>query len=136
MKIFIDSADVSEIAKCVNTGLVDGVTTNPTLIKRAGQPPAYAYRQMEGLGIKDVSMEVTGDYDQLVDEALALNEQFADIITVKLPMTVDGLKACKYLSDMKIRTNVTLIFNAAQAVLAAKAGATYISPFVGRIDDQ
>lgn len=136
MKLSIDSADLNEITKCLDTGLIDMVTTNPTLIKKAGNPPNYVYRQLEMLGVKDISMEVTGDYDEMLRQALELNEQFADVITVKIPMTVDGLKVCKYLSDLNIRTNVTLIFNAAQALLAAKAGATYVSPFVGRIDDQ
>ena len=78
------------------------------------------------LGVKDISMEVTGDYDEMIKQAIELNAQFGDVITVKIPMTVDGLKVCKYLSDLNIRTNVTLIFNAAQALLAAKSGATYV----------
>ena len=135
MKIFIDSADFNEIKACVETGLVDGVTTNPTLIKKSGWDAMDVYRDLDALGIKDISMEVMGDYDQMLSEAMRLHDAFGYTATIKLPMTVEGLKVCKQLSP-KIRTNVTLIFNAAQALLAAKAGATYVSPFVGRIDDQ
>ena len=136
MKIFIDSADIDEIRTCYGTGLVDGVTTNPTLIKRAGKDPNDVYRELVALGVPDISMEVVGSYQEMVQEAIELEEQFATKATIKLPMTRDGLKVCKYLSSLGFRTNVTLIFNAAQALLAAKAGATYVSPFVGRIDDQ
>ena len=136
MKLFIDSADLTEITKCLDTDLIDGITTNPTLMKKGGNPPSYVYRQLEMLGVKDISMEVTGDYDEMTKQALELTAQFGDVATINIPMTVDGLKVCKYLSDLDIRTNVTLIFNAAQALLAAKSGATYVSPFVGRIDDE
>ena len=136
MRLFLDTADFEEIKAADKTGLIDGVTTNPTLIKKAGRDPLNVYRDIRNLGITDISMEVSGSQDEMLQDALTLNEQFSDVITVKVPMTVEGLQVCSYLSDMNIRTNVTLVFNAAQALLAAKAGATYVSPFVGRIDDQ
>lgn len=136
MRIFIDSANVDEITEAFNTGLIDGVTTNPTLIKKSKRCPTVVYRELEALGVKDISMEVMGSEFQMIEEALELAEEFDGIATIKLPMTQDGLKVCRYLNGHNIRTNVTLVFNAAQALLAAKAGATYVSPFVGRIDDQ
>jgi len=136
MKIFIDSADVDAIQKCYMTGLVDGVTTNPSLIRKSGEDPITVYRELALLGIPDISMEVMGTLEEMLHEACELVKEFSDTATIKLPMTKDGLKLCRVLSDKGIRTNVTLIFNAAQAILAAKAGATYVSPFVGRIDDQ
>jgi len=137
MKIFLDTADFEEIKAADKTGLIDGVTTNPSLIRKSGEKPFDVYRKIRDLGITDISMEVPSmDAAAMLEDALFHHEQFSDVITVKLPMTVDGLKACSELSQMDIRTNVTLIFNAAQALLAAKAGATYVSPFVGRIDDQ
>ena len=135
-KLFIDSADADQIRRCVDTGLIDGVTTNPTLIRKFGQGVIPTYRLIADMGIEDISMEVSGNYREMFDEAMVLTEQFGKVATIKLPMTVEGLKVCQDLSDLGIRTNVTLIFNAAQALLAAKAGATYVSPFVGRIDDQ
>ena len=136
MRIFIDSADVEEIAKAFHTGLIDGVTTNPTLIKKSKRDPFSVYRELDVLGVNDLSMEVMGGEFEMIEQALELAEEFDDLATIKLPMTKDGLKVCRYLNGHNIRTNVTLIFNAAQALLAAKAGATYVSPFVGRIDDQ
>lgn len=136
MRIFIDSADFDQIKNAWDTGLIDGVTTNPTLIKKAGGDPMVIYRKLYNLGVPDISMEVMGNEQDMIDEAMYLHEQFGEQCTIKLPMTPDGLAACSYLSGMDIRTNVTLIFNAAQALLAAKSGATYVSPFVGRIDDQ
>jgi transaldolase len=136
MKIFIDSADTLNIASCVRTGLVDGVTTNPTLIKKSGRNPHDVYEELVALHIPDISMEVkSGDSSDMIDEAMQLYTLYKDVATIKLPMTTEGLIACKHLSGIGIKTNVTLIFNAAQAILAAKAGATYVSPFVGRIDD-
>ena len=136
MRIFLDTADFEEIKAADKTGLIDGVTTNPTLIKKSGRDPLEVYQDIKKLGITDISMEVTGDLNQMIEDGNRLNEMFSDVITIKVPMTVEGLQACKYFSEDNIRTNVTLVFNAAQAVLAAKAGATYVSPFVGRIDDQ
>ena len=135
-KLFIDSADTDEIRKCVDTGLIEGITTNPTLIKKSGRNPIYVYEEIADMGIEDISMEVSGNYKEMFDEAMSLVDRFKSVATIKLPMTVEGLKVAQDLSALGIRTNVTLIFNAAQALLAAKAGATYISPFVGRIDDQ
>lgn len=136
MKIFLDTADHWAIKDYFDTGLIDGVTTNPTLIKKSGRDPEEVYEYIKSIGVKDLSMEVVGDADQMAAEGLRLSEKFGDIATIKLPMTKDGLKVCKFLSEKGIRTNVTLIFSMAQAVLAAKAGATYVSPFVGRLDDQ
>ena len=136
MNIFLDTADHWAIKDYFDTGLIDGVTTNPTLIKKSGRDPEEVYEYIKSIGVKDLSMEVVGDADQMAAEGLRLSEKFGDIATIKLPMTKDGLKVCKFLSERGIRTNVTLIFSMAQAVLAAKAGATYVSPFVGRLDDQ
>ena len=136
MKLFLDTASTIDIASAFDTGLIDGVTTNPTLIKKAGARPDDIYREIAEIGVQDISMEVMGEYEDMLYEGYRLSGEFGDVATIKLPMTVDGLLACKELSKQQIRTNVTLIFNAAQALLAAKAGATYVSPFVGRIDDQ
>jgi len=137
MNIFIDSAVTSEIKRAFDTGLIDGVTTNPTLIAKSGKDPHDVYKELMDYGVPDISMEVdAGEAQQMADDGLQLYTLYKDVCTVKLPMTVDGLRACRELDKLGIRTNVTLIFNAAQALLAAKAGATYVSPFVGRIDDQ
>ena len=136
MKLFIDSANLDEIAECYNTGLIDGVTTNPTLIAKSGLTATYVYDRLKEMGVPDISMEVMGTRTEMEDQAMALWTVYKEICTVKLPMTKDGLSLCSQLSEAGISTNVTLIFNAAQALLAAKAGATYVSPFVGRIDDQ
>ena len=136
MKLFIDSAIVDEIAPATATGLISGVTTNPTLIRKSGKDPLDVYKEILDLGVTDLSMEVMGDEEQMLHGATELHKIFKDAATIKLPMTVDGLIVCRELSKQCIRTNVTLIFNAAQALLAAKAGASYVSPFVGRIDDQ
>lgn len=136
MKIFLDTADTLLIEKYFDTGLVDGVTTNPTLIMKSGKNPEEVYQQIKDIGIKDISMEVVGNFEEMYAEGYRLAEKFGDVATIKLPMTREGLQVCKALSNDNIRTNVTLIFCAAQAVLAAKAGATYVSPFVGRLDDQ
>lgn len=136
MRYFIDSADTEAIKACWDTGLIDGVTTNPTLIRKSGKKPEDVYAQLIDWGIPDVSMEVSGSAQEMFDEGRRLSSQYGKAATIKLPMTIDGLIACQGLSKQLIRTNVTLIFNVAQALLAAKAGATYVSPFVGRIDDQ
>ena len=136
MKFFIDTALIDEIKDCWATGLIDGVTTNPTLIKKAGRDPLDVYKSLIDLGIGDISMEVMGTAAEMEYDGMQLYTLFKESTTVKLPMTEEGLQACQRLSELGIRTNVTLIFNAAQALLAAKAGATYVSPFVGRIDDQ
>ena len=136
MKIFLDTADTELIRNYFETGLVDGVTTNPSLIMKSGRDPEEVYQEIKDIGVQDISMEVMGDAQTMLDEAIRLVDKFGSVSTIKLPMTRDGLLVCKELSKEKIRTNVTLIFCAAQAVLAAKAGATYVSPFVGRLDDQ
>ena len=136
MKIYLDTADASEVAKHWATGLIDGVTTNPTLIRKSGRKPQDVYRELMLIGVPDVSMEIVGDAPYIVAEAHNLVEEFGDICTIKVPCTPQGLLACKELSKENIRTNVTLVFSAAQAILAAKSGATYVSPFVGRLDDQ
>jgi len=136
MKIFLDTADTSIIAEHFETGLVDGVTTNPSLIKKSGRDPEDVYQEIKDIGVRDISMEVMGDANEMYQEGMRLRDKFGEVSTIKLPMTRDGLRVCKELSKELVRTNVTLIFCASQAVLAAKAGATYVSPFVGRLDDQ
>ena len=135
MKIFIDSADVGAIEKCFKTGLVDGVTTNPSLILKSGRQPEDVYSDLARMGLHDISMEVVGTGDEMVTEGRRLFDKYKDIATIKVPCTRGGLAACKILSSEGIRVNVTLIFNAAQAILSAKAGAAYVSPFIGRLDD-
>ena len=136
MKIFLDTADVDLIEKYYGTGLIDGVTTNPTLIKKSGYDPEEVYRKIALIGVDDISMEiVTDDSYEFLQEGRRLKEKFGEITTIKVPCTPEGLKGCKLLSKEGIRVNVTLIFSAAQAVLASKAGAAYVSPFVGRVDD-
>ena len=136
MKIFLDTADVDLIEKYYGTGLIDGVTTNPTLIKKSGYDPEEVYRKIALIGVDDISMEiVTDDSYEFLKEGRRLKEKFGEITTIKVPCTPEGLKGCKLLSKEGIRVNVTLIFSAAQAVLASKAGAAYVSPFVGRVDD-
>ena len=136
MKIFLDTADVDLVGKYHETGLIDGVTTNPTLIKKSGRDPEQVYKELTIIGVDDISMEiVTDDYYEFVKEGRRLHEKFGDITTIKVPCTPQGLRACKILADEGIRVNVTLIFSASQAILASKAGAAYVSPFVGRVDD-
>ena len=136
MKIFLDTADTNVIEKYFSTGLVDGVTTNPTLIMKSGKNPEDVYQKIKDIGVKDISMEVVGSDLEMYDEGIRLYEKFGDVATIKVPCTREGLIVCKRLSEQGIKVNVTLIFCASQAVLAAKAGATYVSPFVGRLDDQ
>ena len=138
MKIFLDTADTRAIGKhFIETGLIDGVTTNPSLIMKSGQQPETVYFDLFKLGVKDISMEVVSNTSKgMIEEADQLVNKFHDVVTIKVPCTREGLIACKQLSDRGIRVNVTLIFSASQAILSAKAGATYISPFVGRVDDQ
>ncbi len=135
MKIFLDTADTETIRNHFATGLIDGVTTNPTLIMRSGRKPDDVYQEIKDIGLQDISMEVVGTDFQMMTEGRRLFEKFGEVATIKVPCTKDGLFACKVLSEEGIRVNVTLIFSAAQAILSAKAGATYVSPFVGRCDD-
>ena len=135
MRFFIDTADVAEIQDLAETGLLDGVTTNPSLVAKTGRDFTEILREICAIVSGPVSAEVTAtDWEAMVAEGQAL-AALADNIAVKVPLTPDGLKACKKLSDGGIKVNVTLCFSAAQALLAAKAGATFISPFVGRLDD-
>lgn len=136
MKIFLDTADTELISKYFSTGLVDGVTTNPSLIMKSGRNPEEVYQEIKDIGVPDISMEVMGSDLDMYDEGIRLYEKFGNVATIKVPCTREGLIVCKRLSEQGIKVNVTLIFCASQAVLAAKAGATYVSPFVGRLDDQ
>ena len=136
MKLFLDTADVNDVRDRFSTGLIAGVTTNPTLVRKAGKDPLDVYHQLADLGVKDISMEVVADSaEEMLAMGIKLADEFENTTTVKLPCSVEGLKACKLLKQEYIRTNVTLIFSPAQAILASLAGATYISPFVGRMDD-
>ena len=135
MKIFLDTADSEAIEKAWKTGLIDGVTTNPSLILKNGQDPEVVYQKLVDLGIPDISMEVVGTGEEMVAEGRRLAEKFGKQATIKVPCTRGGLAACALLSRDGIKVNVTLIFSQSQAILAAKAGATYVSPFVGRVDD-
>ncbi len=135
MKFFIDTADVKEIKEAHDLGILDGVTTNPSLVAKTGRPFRETLEEICSIVKGPVSAEaVSLDTQGLVDEARELSK-IAENIVVKIPLIKDGLKAVKILSDEGINTNVTLCFSANQALLAAKAGATYISPFVGRLDD-
>lgn len=135
MKFFLDTANVEEIKRVNELGLVDGVTTNPTLISKEGRPFEEVIKEICDLVDGPVSAEVVGlTYDEMVSEARDI-AQWADNVVVKIPMTEDGLKAVHTLSQEGIKTNVTLIFTVSQGLMAAKAGATYVSPFLGRLDD-
>ena len=136
MKLFLDTADVKSVKARLSTGLLSGITTNPTLIFKSGRHPQEVYQELIDLGINDISMEVIGDSEEeLFRNAMGHVKTYAEKATIKLPCTIDGLKACKRLSAINVRTNITLIFSPAQAILASLAGATYISPFIGRMDD-
>ena len=135
MKFFIDTADVDEIRDLAATGLLDGVTTNPSLVAKTGRDFFEVLREICAVVEGPVSAEVTAtDTDGMVSEGRKLADM-ADNITVKVPLTWDGLKACRTLTQAGVMVNVTLCFSANQALLAGKAGATFISPFVGRLDD-
>lgn len=135
MKFFVDTADTKEIADLIATGMVDGVTTNPTLVAKAGGDFIEALKDICAMVPGPVSAEVTAtDVDGMIKEGERL-ARIADNIAIKVPLTWDGLKACRYFSSKNVMVNVTLCFSAAQAILAAKAGASFISPFVGRFDD-
>jgi transaldolase len=134
MKIFLDTADVSMIGPAYETGLLDGVTTNPTLILRSGRQLQEVIDEISDIfpDLQSISAEVVAD---TAEEMLSQAQQYYSLspaITIKVPCTVEGLKACKFLTDKGIQVNVTLVFSVAQAILASKAGATFISPFVGR----
>ena len=136
MKLFLDTADTEAIKEGFATGLIDGVTTNPSLIFKNGGDPEYVYQTLIDLGIPDISMEVVGTGEEMVAEGRRLAAKFGkEQTTIKVPCTRGGLAACRVLSKDLIKVNVTLIFSPVQAILAAKAGARYVSPFVGRVDD-
>ena len=137
MKIFLDTSDVDVIRQHCDTGLIDGVTTNPTLMMQAGRDPVEVIKEISSLFPEhaSISAEVVGD---TAEEMISQAEDYYSIsknITIKVPCTVEGLRACKTLSDKDIPVNVTLIFSVEQAILSAKAGATYVSPFIGRCED-
>ena len=138
MKLFLDCSDPELIASAFETGLIDGVTTNPSLMLKAGEDPRDVIKEISAIfpWNASVSAEVVGD---TAEEMLDMAQDYLEIgpnITIKVPCTVEGLKACRDLADDDVAVNVTLVFDTAQAILASKAGATYVSPFVGRVYDQ
>ena len=137
MKLFLDSAIIKDIDSRLASGVISGVTTNPTLIKKSGREPDDVYADLiQDLGVHDVSIEVNGQFaDQLIENGIQYGKLWQDQATIKLPCTPEGIRACKTLNYMGIRTNMTLVFSVSQAILCALAGATYVSPFVGRLDD-
>ena len=140
MKIFIDTADLDEIRELASWGIVDGVTTNPTLVKKSGHSFNKIIEEIFKIVDGPISLEAVSDKsDDMVKEAkglvLKVTEKYRKNVAIKIPMTPEGLKAVKRLSKEGIKTNVTLVFSANQALLAAKAGATFVSPFIGRLDD-
>ena len=135
MKIFLDTAETDVVRKHFKTGLIDGLTTNPTLIRKSGRNHEEVYQEFKDIGLTDISMEVIGSKENMISEGNRLYKKYGKVATIKVPCTPNGLLACKELSEDGINVNVTLIFSQSQAILAAKAGATYVSPFVGRVDD-
>ena len=135
MKIFLDTANLDEIRRFNDMGLLDGITTNPTLLFREGKDPHDVMRRIASMVQGDVSLEVVStDYEGMLLEGRRLRSCGENVV-VKVPMTADGLRACRTLTSEGIPVNVTLIFSPNQAILAAKAGARYVSPFIGRLDD-
>jgi transaldolase len=135
MQFFLDTADVGEIKKALAMGLCDGVTTNPSLVAKTGRKFSEVLKEITSIVPGPVSAEVTAlDFEGMIKEAKAY-AKVADNVVIKVPMVIEGLRAVRDLNAQGIRTNVTLCFSAVQALLAAKAGATYVSPFVGRLDD-
>ena len=135
MKIFLDTAETDVVRKHFKTGLIDGLTTNPTLIRKSGRKHEDVYQEFKDIGLTDISMEVIGNVENMISEGKRLHKKFGKVATIKVPCTRDGLLACRELANNNIKVNVTLIFSVAQALLASKAGAAYVSPFVGRVDD-
>jgi len=135
MKIFLDTAETDVVRKHFKTGLIDGLTTNPSLIRKSGRKHEEVYQEFKEIGLTDISMEVIGNAENMISEGKRLHKKFGKVATIKVPCTVDGLLACKELAENNIKVNVTLIFSPDQAILSAKAGAAYVSPFVGRVDD-
>ena len=135
MKIFLDSAITTDIQDRLPTEIIDGITTNPTLIKKSGEDPDVVYKELYDMRVKDLSIEVRGDtMEELTANGIMYGRRFGEVATIKLPCTVEGIKACRELSILNIRTNMTLVFSTSQAILCSLAGATYVSPFVGRLD--
>jgi transaldolase len=135
MKFFVDTAEIKDIRELYETGLLDGVTTNPSLIAKSGRDFKEVIKEICSIIPGPVSAEVAAtNYDGMVKEGETL-AKIAENVVIKVPLTLDGLKACKHFTDNGIKVNVTLCFSPNQALLAAKVGATYISPFVGRLDD-
>ena len=135
MKIFLDTAETDVVRKHFKTGLIDGLTTNPTLIRKSGRKHEDVYQEFKDIGLTDISMEVIGNTENMISEGKRLHKKFGKVATIKVPCTYEGLLACRELANNNIKVNVTLIFSVAQALLASKAGAAYVSPFVGRVDD-
>ena len=137
MKLFLDTAIIKEIDERLESGVISGITTNPTLIKKSGRDPDDVYADLiRDIGVKDLSIEVDGhDAETLIQNGIKYGKLWIDKATIKLPCTPEGIKACKTLSYMGLRVNMTLVFSVSQAILCALAGATYVSPFVGRLDD-
>lgn len=137
MKLFLDTASVGEVNERMYTGVISGVTTNPTLIKRSGREPDDVYADLiDDIGVEDLSIEVDGfKSEEFILNGIKYVEQWKQQATIKLPCTVEGIKACKTLSYMGVRVNMTLVFSVEQAILCALAGAAYVSPFIGRLDD-
>jgi len=136
MEFFLDTADVDEIKEIASWGILDGVTTNPSLIKKSGRDFKQVVAEIAAICAGPISAEVTAmDTAGMVEQALALKKELPENVIIKIPCVPEGLAATKILTEKGIKTNVTLIFSAAQALMAAKAGATYVSPFIGRIDD-
>ena len=136
MEFFLDTADVDEIREIASWGILDGVTTNPSLIKKSGRDFKQVVAEIAAICDGPISAEVTAlDTDGMVRQALELKQELPENVIIKIPCVAEGLAATRILTKKGIKTNVTLIFSAAQALMAAKAGATYVSPFIGRIDD-
>ncbi len=136
MQIFLDTAEIDVVKSHMETGLIDGVTTNPSLILKSGAELNPRIKELVEAGVPDISAEVVGE---TAEEMLSMAETLIPLgssVTIKVPCTMEGLKACKQLSEQGIRVNVTLVFSVSQAILSAKAGAAYVSPFIGRLDDQ
>ena len=137
MKLFLDTAIIKEIDERLESGVISGITTNPTLIKKSGKEPDDIYAELiQELGVTDLSIEVDGhDAETLIQNGIKYGKLWINEATIKLPCTPEGIKACKTLNYMGLRVNMTLVFSVSQAILCALAGATYVSPFVGRLDD-
>ena len=136
MEFFLDTADVDEIREIAAWGILDGVTTNPSLIKKSGRDFKEVVREIAGICSGPISAEVTAmDTPGMLQQARQLKSELPDNLIIKIPCTPEGLAATKVLTEEGVKTNVTLIFSTSQALMAAKAGATYVSPFIGRIDD-